>query len=470
MSVLLMREGKADVNFRVDPPDSTALHECIAGGNVNLLYMLLRNPEIDANAISAVGHHRPGHDGSCCLDMPLSYGLTPLIHAISYGNAHLADELLRSPGVDVNAREGTIDGHPPLGKAIMLRQHTIVEMLLKHPFVNKNATFRGGRTALIAAVEQGMLSVIKNLVGDEGVDVNCCWRCVHGRTTPLLEAISRGRVDVVECLLARPDLKVDVEHVEFAMRCGQIDVLVPVLERAAFEHDGIATMLGAAICWFRSDIMQVLLDKAATVSTEHLEWAIRRRSKDTVQLLLEKGEDNIKAEHLELAILWRSKDTVELLLEKAADKVKAEHLELAILWRPDDIVQLLLEKAQHKARAEHLELAIKWRSKNIVQLLLETHLGLILADVNDPWRRSTINRALRRGMTDIMETVLNSGKDFCIAHELELAMKQRINAGPCYKIMKQYGRSRGVKEPWLEKFLKGPIRRRFYELDQDPEF
>ena len=70
-----------------------------------------------------------------------------------------------------------------------------------------NQKNRDGETPLLTAIKTGSsIEVIKRLLQEESVDVNC--RDGEGRT-PMYEASKRGNLEAVRCLLKRDDIKPD---------------------------------------------------------------------------------------------------------------------------------------------------------------------------------------------------------------------------------------------------------------------
>ena len=81
-----------------------------------------------------------------------------------------------------------------------------MEQLLARDDVDFNA--RGefyGSTPLIGACRKGHVEIINLLLAKDGIDINLA----HG-TTPLIAAVEKGLVEVVESFLARDDLNPNI--------------------------------------------------------------------------------------------------------------------------------------------------------------------------------------------------------------------------------------------------------------------
>jgi ankyrin repeat protein len=105
--------------------------------------------------------------------------------------------------VDINSRN--VDFSSPLHSAVYWGEVAVVRVLLDNPRVNVNSVNYLGQTPLHLAQQKGVLAV---LLTDKRVDVNRAE--LHGHT-PLHIAAGEGRARVVESLLGREDINLDME-------------------------------------------------------------------------------------------------------------------------------------------------------------------------------------------------------------------------------------------------------------------
>lgn len=135
--------GEEDVNV-ANENGWTALHIAAREGNVEIIRLLLAQPELDINAMN-------------------KWKSTPLMIAAGSGNL------------------------------------AIIDLLLRHPrtAINMQAEYYG-RTALIEAAVRGHISVIKTLVA-HGANVNMADKT--GRNSALIEALKNGHENIATFLL-----------------------------------------------------------------------------------------------------------------------------------------------------------------------------------------------------------------------------------------------------------------------------
>ena len=126
--------------------------------------------------------------------VPQGDGATALHWAVHYGEADLADLLIRS-GANVNA--ATDLGATPLYLACLNADGQMVEALLKSG-ANARSALESGETSLMTCARTGNVKAVAALIS-HGADVNATERS-HGQSA-LMWAVSEQHVEVVKNLL-----------------------------------------------------------------------------------------------------------------------------------------------------------------------------------------------------------------------------------------------------------------------------
>ena len=124
---------------------------------------------------------------------------TALMVAVAEGFEDVAEALLQSPAIDVDARaERELSA---LHVAADRGDERAVELLLAHLGVDPNAKDNLGRTPLIIAAFAGNAPLVEQLLAHPAIEVNAVDR---DRQTALAWAALGGHADVVRELLADP--------------------------------------------------------------------------------------------------------------------------------------------------------------------------------------------------------------------------------------------------------------------------
>ncbi|TDG95298.1 ankyrin repeat domain-containing protein [Cardinium endosymbiont of Culicoides punctatus] len=144
--------NQLDINYDDNSPDyDGALHAAMKNGDMDILNILLKNPNIDVN-------------------LPASRGMLPLqagIYGYKYG---------------------------PKGNQI-----EAVKLLLANPKTEINKEDRNNKNAsLNVAVDFGCIEIVESLVKKEGIDMEHKGFC---NRTPLGQAVHNGNVEIVKLLL-----------------------------------------------------------------------------------------------------------------------------------------------------------------------------------------------------------------------------------------------------------------------------
>jgi len=114
-------------------------------GNFERAKQLLENTPVEVNAIVS----NP--------DQTLYYDTTALICAAKKGHMKLVELLLKHPYIDVNLRDFL--GVPPLMYAVEKGYTKVVELFLKQPYIDVNIKNNDGVTALMWAAEGDLLKL-----------------------------------------------------------------------------------------------------------------------------------------------------------------------------------------------------------------------------------------------------------------------------------------------------------------------
>ncbi|VUC37116.1 unnamed protein product [Clonostachys rosea] len=186
---MAVAQNQADItstlldHFKISPnvtlgSKRTILCEAARQGRFPVVSMLLKRKDLDPNAKG----------------QPLDP--TPLLEAVSFGGSKVVKELIAHPGVDVNARCG---GVTAIGKAAMSRNTFIARALLKCPRLDPNLQSLG-MTPLASAITVGNLHVVALLLHRPDIDPNrVCEK--DNFSTPLWVSIRRGNTRIVQELL-----------------------------------------------------------------------------------------------------------------------------------------------------------------------------------------------------------------------------------------------------------------------------
>ncbi|KAN0074268.1 Ankyrin repeat-containing domain protein [Elaphomyces granulatus] len=180
---LLLGVTNIDPNVR-DPQAITPLYHACKTGDVSIVRQLLARDDVNPNTI----------EGS------YEYGaMTPLLLAISSRNTEIVELLLAKDNIDVNF-------WTPLYHACRMGDVSIVRQLLARDDVNPNTIERSyeAMTPLLVAISSRNTEIVELLLAKDGIDVNLCSR--YSRISPLMMAVKCGWVAVVESLLARDEL------------------------------------------------------------------------------------------------------------------------------------------------------------------------------------------------------------------------------------------------------------------------
>merc|ERR1712130_5418 len=169
-----------DVNTK-DTGGRTGLIWAISNEHENVVDILLAYPNIDIN----------GKDNS---------GGFPLLFAADWGLTLVVTKLGRMPALRGFNDQGS-SGKTPLSLATYYGHLSTVRELLKLPGINVNAADKDGRTPLHWAAEKGNFDVMAALTAVPGI--NLALKNEYG-DTPLHVAAEKGNSDVMALLISAP--------------------------------------------------------------------------------------------------------------------------------------------------------------------------------------------------------------------------------------------------------------------------
>lgn len=160
--------------------------------------------------------------GPTCLQSPNSItareGRTALHFACLRHSVIAAEELLRVPGLLVNARDKR--DITPLAWSIRYSwQESEVSLLLGHPEIDVNARGLWGYVPLHWAADYHNEVAMKALLSHPRIDVNVV-EMLEGTGTPLTMASQKGYEGMVQLLLAHPAIRVTSREIEAARNSG----------------------------------------------------------------------------------------------------------------------------------------------------------------------------------------------------------------------------------------------------------
>lgn len=191
-----------------------------------------------------------------------------LFIAAKHGHTNIVSLILSQEGVDVNFI--SIYKETPLSVASQEGHLELVKFLLSTEGIDINLD-TGRRTALIMACRTGQFDVVQRLLDEPGIEVDTSTR--YGRT-PLFEAIDCESVAVAKYLLQRPGLHVNVNAMNVCYDklspAHRMSLLIKAAERNLSEI--VELLLAAPDIWVnhRDSRLRTALHEAAIVGSEKM--------------------------------------------------------------------------------------------------------------------------------------------------------------------------------------------------------
>ena len=274
--------------------------------------------------------------GANALHVCVWFGLTDVV-------SKLMDKDLDVNAVDPKYRQ------TPLMYACRRGQSATVAKLLEYG-ADVNHYSQRDSVALFEAIDNGSIEVVKLLLSHQELDVNAIHPRRYNRTALMLAAVS-GKIDILNALLDRPDIKVDCKDMEgntalsLATIAGHPDIVASLLEQEDIDINSQSSLGSTALMFAvtakggRKEtvdgilIATFLLDKGADSSIKDREGggtailrAVDAGTMAMVQLLLDYNanvdiHDDLNRGLLHSAALNTDGDAglVQLLLGKGLD-------------------------------------------------------------------------------------------------------------------------------------------------------
>ncbi|RTE76484.1 hypothetical protein BHE90_009067 [Fusarium euwallaceae] len=255
----------------------------------------------------------------------------------------------------------------------------------------------------------------------------------------LMGAVRGGHEVVVKILLARSNIKIDLEHEEgtllwWAARMGHEAVVKALLKSGidADSGDGAEWRpLAEAAGEGHEAVVRLLLDRGANIDAKDesgrtpLLWASKEGHEAIVRLLLDRGANiDAKDESGRTPLLWASKEgheaIVRLLLDRGANiDAKGESGRTPLSWAAEEgheaVAQLLLDRGADIRIWERDHSDLFYRVDDSLLLSYyegyETTVRLVLdmESGDDDWGRMTLSRAAQTGNEAAVRLLLDRG-------------------------------------------------------------
>ena len=448
-TVQCLIEKECHINCR-NRHGNTPLHIACEEGCLDIVKLLLSKPNCDINLKVSDGVN-PLHIASACRFSSVSSyhfdcrNKTPIQIAYARGHLNIVKLLLREPNCDVNLKDSNDD--TPLHVACR-KGHTDIVQCIVEKECHINCKNRHGNTPLHIACEEGCLDIVKLLLSKPNCDINlkvsdgvnplhiasaCRFSSVSSyhfdcrNKTPIQIAYARGHLNIVKLLLREPNCDVNLKDsnddtpLHVACRKGHTDIVQCIVEKECHincrnRHGN--TPLHNACEEGCLDTVKLLLsnpkcDIAIVNSYDDtpLHVACRKGHTDTVQCLIEKEcHINCRNRHgntpLHIACEEGCLDIVKLLLSKpncdinlkVSDGVNPLHIASACKFSS---VSSYHFDCRNKTP---IQIAYARGHLNIVKLLLrEPNCDVNLKDSNDD---TPLHVACRKGHTDIVQCIV----------------------------------------------------------------
>ncbi|KAK2597012.1 hypothetical protein N8I77_012886 [Diaporthe amygdali] len=230
-----------------------------------------------------------------------------LTAAVPARDKAIAQDILDRDAVDVNKHDAS--GNTALVLALELGKHSIVEMLLARKDLKTDAN--EAPHPLMIAIRQG--AYVEAIIGRDGIDINGYFNTGGTWETPLTMAAKFGRQSIVEMLVTRRDVDVNLKS-----KCTS-ELSLSALAIASWKGD--ESMVKTILC--RIDVDTASNSGAMGMSDSPAWLAARNGHKKVVRLFLDRCEGFDAEECMAVAetnnstipdeLVWESVDSRTLL-------------------------------------------------------------------------------------------------------------------------------------------------------------
>jgi ankyrin repeat domain-containing protein 50 len=358
-----------EAGAQVDTLDNygcNALHLAALMDKKDLVALLLANPRVNVDALTASGGRMPGGQTAVILAAREGYviilsrlvkagaevnrldnhGLSALHAAAIEGHSQVVDLLIATPQIDLNVRingqKHTFGGESSLFNAVRNGHVDIVTSLITAG-AELNIVNDEGNTALHVAVEAGHVAVVEALV-NSGMDVDLPQEnnSTGRRLSAVMLASLKWNLNILDIVLKHSrDINLRSANggrtaLLYAIRCGNVDAVELLLSHKTIEvelaDDDGWTPLTYAANYGRVGIIPDLVAHGANLNgptvlgDTPIMIAVRQNQTETTKALLSfpGGDVNAVSRHegcapLHDAVSWGNAELVELLISYGAD-------------------------------------------------------------------------------------------------------------------------------------------------------
>ena len=390
---LLLDRG-AHINS-ISSRGTSAVFEAVLAGHVDVLKILLDQPEIDVNA----PHPRRSNQ-------------TALSVAAGEGKVDIVRALLDHDGLDAYRKDA--NNNTALLVAIRDGQTSTVMQILDHEgtAVQLDSVNWTGSSALMLAAEHGQKEVVDKLLSK---GANPSLRDNEGGGTALLRAIDNGHVSIVESMLRHPN--VDIHCLDDsnrgllhgAARAGFIDIVQLLLEKDldinAQDNKGKtplqdASQSGDIGADGAFEVVRLLLNKGADASLRDQEgrtaWAVAWQQGHRPVMKVLEGKEPFELTEQDWSGEYPNAD--KLPVWALANLGLADHVAKAIATRPREIYYL-----DPDTDDTALHCAVSSDRLDIIEMLLTAGLS---AEAKNQYHRTPLHLAALYGTIPILELLL----------------------------------------------------------------
>ena len=364
----------------------TALIYAIVHDNTTLAETLIKDADIDINAIHVDGHY------------------TALMWAIIRNNNDLAREILQKPDIDVNI----LDKHhqnTAIMIAIDMNNTEIAKKLLERADIDVSVVNFYGLTALLLAILRNNYVIANALLDKVGVDINV--NVLGEGNTALLLAIKKNKPELVNKLLERADIDVNLAKqntnnaLMIAIESYKTELANKLLDRADIDVNAVGlsdqTALMIAIVYNNTEIAKKILEQHKNIDVN----AVNNADKTALMLAIQ-NDDN------EIATMLLENDTINVNIQNENGNTA---LMIATMCNNTEIVKKLLEKdgieinqVDAEGNNPALMIAIDRNYTEIATMLLEQE--DIEVNIVDENNESVLDHAIIRGNVGIVELLV----------------------------------------------------------------